>query len=127
MITKIDRESADRLLDTTDRTRAWASNMTISLTAHRGDEEPWRLLRLAQVLVLLSSDQHHPVLPDISALGDAKGTLYVTWNRRPDSFAKATVEHAWRAVDEEMVEHIEPEPDGRGMTETILGYSRGEK
>ena len=108
-------------MDGNDEHAAWAGRMTLSLTAHRGDDEPWRLWRLAQVVGLIPRD----TLTKIDTIGDAKGCLYVTWKVRPTEGHRLMVERSWRALDEEIVEHITPAPVGASMVRSILDYSRG--
>lgn len=76
----------------------------IMLSANRGDEEPWRLERLENVLKFI---RNNCGTIKIENLHDHKGQLTVSWLQEPTAFEKHITKLAWETENEWMdVEHI---------------------
>jgi hypothetical protein len=76
-----------------------------SITAHRSDEEPWRLDRLHLALGFIVAKG----VPQarIVALYECKGNLKVEWVGEPTDYDKSIVGNAWAWLNElpECIEH----------------------
>ena len=82
--------------------------MNLYVTAYRGDEEPWRLVRVSKL-----AEQLPPVVRSkVRELCDHKGTVVVRWAVTPTPLDRRAVKREWRALDENEVHHIVPDPEG---------------
>ena len=77
----------------------------IILSANREEDEPWRLLRLADVARYY---KRYSEKINIIKLHDHKGYLTVIWSKEPTTLERHTIESAWENENEpgESTEHL---------------------
>lgn len=86
-----------------------SGDLSITISASRSAEEPWRLTRLVKFLSIVAVGDALPVYR-IAAVHDHKGTLSIHWRGDPGSveaWAGDCAVSAWAALGEPDVEHYD--------------------
>jgi hypothetical protein len=81
----------------------------IFIDANRSDEEPDRLVRLGILRDILVYHEHYFLEDEaqVTRLYDHKGTLTVTWSRKPTEEQRELVDGFWDSVfSEPDIEHV---------------------